>query len=150
MRLADQLPAEVAEVYFALRWTDESLHALGGDVRSVPVAALEPHLDLAYWASAPPERIFDLRPRDVLADPARFPGHTARIDAAELRWPLRVAEIEGMTLVLDGLHRLAQAVRQRETLVRVVSVDIDLSASTPSHPRFAPSSNVAGYRRSRG
>ncbi|MEZ4320405.1 MAG: hypothetical protein R3F61_23195 [Myxococcota bacterium] len=92
---------------------------------AVSVAELEPHLDLAYWASAPPDRVFDLAPRAVLEDPGMHADHAARIDAAEVRWPIRLVDIGGFTMVLDGLHRLARAVRDGVVRVPVVWVGVE-------------------------
>ncbi len=111
-RLASQLPADVAAVYFSLRWTDDQLRALEVPIDTLAVAKLTHHLDFAYWASRPPTRIFDLTPNEVLSNPDVHPAHTARIAEADLRWPVRMIRIHDTNLILDGLHRLARAAKE--------------------------------------
>lgn len=110
-RLASQLSDDAARLYFALRWTDDLLQRLELPVHDVPIRDLEVQLDRAYWATRPPERLFDLTPREVLDGQVPHPAHASRIDGADLRWPLRLLAVHDDVLVLDGLHRLARAHR---------------------------------------
>jgi hypothetical protein len=93
-----------------------------------PVAALAPLLDLPVWASAPPERIFDLVPRDVMRDPSLHPAHHARIVSADLRWPLHATRLDDRWIVLDGFHRLARAVLEGRAEMEVAEVPLDAIA----------------------
>ena len=100
--------ADVAPYYFAFDWDNRAVWALDLEVEQIPRELLDWHLDLPFWSTAPPEPLFDLRPRDVLRDRDLHPLHTKRIDDADLRYPLHVMECRGRLAILDGMHRLAR------------------------------------------
>ena len=91
-------------------WTRERLWALELPVVVVAVAELEPLLDLPWWADG--DRRFCVSPATVLAGPGRHPDHDRRIAEADLSYPLHLTRLDGRVTILDGVHRLARAVRE--------------------------------------
>ena len=105
-----RFPADMA-AYFRCRWDNESLWKLDLPISELPLRELVWHLDLPFWASDPPERIFDVVPRDVLGAPEAHPVRTARMERAQVAWPLHVTRFGTRIVILDGIHRLARLVR---------------------------------------
>ena len=101
--------------YFSSKWTATHLWQLELPVVTIPRKALEWHLDYPFWPTAPPEHIFDLRPRDVLLNPGLHPHHHRRILEAETSYPLEVGVLGSTTVILDGIHRLAKLSRESGT-----------------------------------
>ena len=77
----------------------------------IPIDILEPVLDQALWEDADENEI---TPRSVLEDPksASNSVHPKAIEKADLKYPILVTlDLEGNYDILDGLHRLAKAVK---------------------------------------
>src|SRR6478672_6240179 len=91
-------------------WTRERLWALELPVVAVAVVDLEPLLDLPWWADG--DRRFRVSPAAVLACPGLHPDHDRRIADADLAFPLHLTRLDGRLTILDGVHRLARAVRE--------------------------------------
>ncbi|GAA0578550.1 ParB N-terminal domain-containing protein [Kribbella sandramycini] len=105
-------PLEVPRVlrpYILEFWWDAAkLHALDLPVGELPLEELAGHLELPFWADG--GRPFQVSPRQVAADPARYDEQYARTLAADLRYPIDVARrLDGRFTVLDGVHRLLHA-----------------------------------------
>lgn len=113
------MPREIADVYFDFDWDRRAVWALNVEAETIERSALEWHLDLPFWSSQPPAPFFDLVPRRVIEDPAVHVIHARRIAEADMSFPLDVMEHRGRLCVMDGLHRLAQAVREGRDTVRV-------------------------------
>jgi hypothetical protein len=79
-------------------------------------------LDLPIWASAPPEKLYDLSPRTVLEGLDAYPKHRQRIEAADLSFPIHVMHWRGRYVIMDGFHRLLKAKLQKLTEVAVFEV----------------------------
>lgn len=115
-----RIPPPMADHIPAFDWEVRKVWALTAPVERWPLDALSYLLDLPIWtAEAGVGCLFDLRPRDVLADPSRSPRHTRRIEAAELRWPLDFLADGDRLYVLDGIHRLAKHTRQGSATVPI-------------------------------
>lgn len=93
--------------------------ALEIPVTEIDIAELQWHFDEPLWSSRPPEPLFDLTPREVLAEPSAYPHHTRRIRTAALEFPLDLFPYGGRWVVLDGLHRLARLVSDGAPCARV-------------------------------
>jgi hypothetical protein len=91
-----------------LRWHTDKLWALPTPATQLRATDLWWHLELPVWPSAPPSRLFDLKPSDVLRAPAQFPDHWQRLVSAELNYPLELFESFGRWVIMDGYHRLAR------------------------------------------
>jgi hypothetical protein len=72
---------------------------------------------------------FQVRPRQVRDDPARFPDHMNRVMATDLRYPIHLVEHRGRLVVLDGFHRLLKAaIEGRPEIDAMVLSQEDLEA----------------------
>jgi hypothetical protein len=108
MREELALPASLQGVFFPFRWDKQALWALPTPASGLALTELEWHLDLPVWSTQPPQPLFDLRPRDVIAQPAIHAQHWQRILAAPLEYALDLFEYNGRWVVMDGYHRLAK------------------------------------------
>ena len=113
------MPPAIADVYFDFDWDRRAVWALNVEVETIEREALEWHLDLPFWSSQPPAPFFDLVPRSVIEDPSVHLVHARRIAEADMSFPLDVMEHRGRLCIMDGLHRLARAVRDERDTVRV-------------------------------
>ncbi|MDH5671190.1 MAG: hypothetical protein OEZ06_03520 [Myxococcales bacterium] len=102
------LPASLRGVFPPARWDVTKLWTLDTEAEEVPTAELWWCLELCVWPSAPPERLFDLSPSEVLREPERYPRSMARIFAADLSYPLELYDYRGRFVLIDGYHRLAR------------------------------------------
>jgi len=110
-------PNEMSE-YFRLKWDVERLWSIDLPIRTGRVSDFEWHLDCPFWATKPPNNIFDLRPRDVLENPESFPERYQRIVNSDTMKPIDVASFGSLLVVLDGIHRLANLVLSEENEMR--------------------------------
>ena len=113
------MPPEIAAVYFDFDWDRRAVWALDVAAESIKRSVLEWHLDLPFWSSQPPAPCFDLVPRLVIEDPTVHVVHARRIAEADMSFPLDVMEHRGRLCVMDGLHRLARAVRDGEDTISI-------------------------------
>jgi len=116
---ASLTPAHLRDVWPDFDWDNRRVWALAVPATEIEVASLTWLLDEPLWSSRPPEPLFDLRPRDVLADPGAHPQHARRVREADLAWPLDLYPHGGRFVVLDGLHRLARLVMEGASHARV-------------------------------
>ena len=120
------MPPEIAAVYLDFDWDKRELWALELQRESIERRLLDWHLDLRFWSSEPPKPLFDLVPRRVLEDPSIHPVHARRIRDADLAYPMHVMEHRGRLCIMDGMHRLAKAVREGWKLVDIRRVPPEL------------------------
>ena len=138
-RLDRAIPDEVRPWLLPFDWDRDRLWSIQTPVREVAIADLRWHYDLPWWTSgdepvplprttadAPPVAgaWFKVRPADVIAAPARYRRHTAKVDAVELEFPLHGLWRRDRWLILDGIHRLVCADRAGHTSVQVVTLSI--------------------------
>ena len=84
-------------------------------IELMPVRELEWILDLPLWWDG--GHPFQLRPREVLAEPDRNRAQHARTREADLAIPVDVAWYHGRWVVVDGVHRLLKAISLGHTAV---------------------------------
>lgn len=118
-----ELPELIKTYWYALDWDVPALWALALPVTTLPMAELAWHLDAPVWSDG--ETDHALTPRMVLAAPHRYPDEWARLQAADLDYPVEVTFLKDRWLILDGLHRLAKAWRDgvSEMRVRIVPAE---------------------------
>lgn len=102
------LPAILQGIFFPFRWDKHVLWALPTAVSVVTLGELAWHLDLPVWSTHPPQPLFNLRPREVIDCREHHPGHRARIEAADTRYPLDLFHYNGRWVIMDGYHRFAR------------------------------------------
>jgi hypothetical protein len=122
-----EAPESIRPFLVGTLWTLERLWALELPVVTVAVADLEPLLDLPWWKND--DRRFCLSPATVLAKPGRHPEHDRRIAEADLGFPLHLTRLDGRLTILDGVHRLARAVREGRAGVTAQLVPASLLGS---------------------
>ncbi|MEU4190468.1 hypothetical protein AB0E69_01070 [Kribbella sp. NPDC026611] len=106
--LADLVPPALKPYLLDFHWDVGLLHSLELPTVELHVSELAHHLDLPFWAYA--GRPFQVTPRQVAADPARYADQWARTLAADLRHSLDVVRRPDQRItVLDGVHRLLRA-----------------------------------------
>ena len=116
--LLSVLPAELRDVILDFHWDVELLHSLELPGIELPMAELEWHLRLPFWAYR--GRPFRVTPMQVAAEPCVYAEQYARTMAADLQWPLDVVRREdGRITILDGVHRLLRAYLDGVESVRV-------------------------------
>lgn len=102
------LPAALQGIFFPFRWNKQALWALQTLSTTLPIDGLIWHLDLPVWSTQPPQPLFDLRPRDVVVQPAIHAQHWQRILNAPVEYALDLFEYNGRWVIMDGYHRLAK------------------------------------------
>ena len=116
-RFALATPPELEGIILAFDWDRARLHALVLPVDEVPVAALAWMLDLRWWKFA--HAHFAVTPNQVRANPARYALHWERTRAADLAFPIHLAETApSRWTILDGVHRLLKASMAGERTIR--------------------------------
>jgi hypothetical protein len=100
-------------------WTRERLWRVDLPAEPIDVERFQWILDLPMWRHRGVP--FTLSPSAVLREPAAYPDHSVRIEAADLGFPIHVTPWQGNLIVLDGLHRLAKA---RSLGILVVSAKV--------------------------
>lgn len=122
--LIAQMPAELRRWMLPIEWDRDRLWKIQDPGASLPIGHLRWHFDLPWWRGED-GAFFTVRPRDVLADPAKFPEQHARLTRAELRWPLHVIRRHDRWLILDGIHRAAKAQLHGVSSLDAVVVDAE-------------------------
>ena len=94
-------------------WDVHRLIRLARDlpVQRVPLGAIR-ELDQSWWFDAD----------DTLPTPRAIVEHVRLMDAADLRWPVILSADGG---VMDGMHRVAQALRLGHTHIAAVQFEND-------------------------
>jgi hypothetical protein len=95
--------------------------ARGLPIQQVPLAAIR-ELDQNWW----------FEHDGALPTPRAIVQHVRLMDAADLRWPVILSADGG---VMDGMHRIAQALRLGHTHVAAVRFAID---PAPDHVGITP------------
>lgn len=106
--LLDQLPAALRGVILDFHWDTDRLHEISLPTRVVPIAEVDWHLTLPFWAvdGVP----FQVSPAEVAADRVTHRRQWERTEAADLRFPLDgYRRADGRLVILDGIHRLLKA-----------------------------------------
>lgn len=102
-----EIPTALRDWLLPIDWDRERLWALDLPRRRLELEELRWHLDLPWWRRA--GVWFQVTPREFLAAPAAHPEHAARVESADLSYPLHVVPRHRRWLILDGIHRLVKA-----------------------------------------
>lgn len=102
-----ELPPAVREVALPFWWDLDRLHALPLATTTVAVPELLWHLELPVWSHGGAK--CRLTPRQVAAEPDRYPQHWARVLAGEVDVPVTIRGDTARPVLIDGYHRLLKA-----------------------------------------
>ncbi len=102
-------PEEMSE-YFNLRWVNSKIWLIDSPTHNAEISLFQWHLDCPFWASNPPDQFFDLRPRDVINYPKRYPERFQQILTVDTSFPIETMYFESRLVILDGIHRLANLI----------------------------------------
>ncbi|HEU0031192.1 MAG TPA: hypothetical protein VFQ53_11205 [Kofleriaceae bacterium] len=120
-RFALKAPPELVGIILDFDWDRERLHALELPVDEVAVCELRWQLDLRWWKHD--DRHFAVAPNEVRTDPIRYHVHWQRTHAAQLTFPIHLAETTpARWTILDGVHRLLKADVLGHSRIRAVRV----------------------------
>jgi hypothetical protein len=111
-------PEVIRETFPMVPWDMARLLALSLPVQRVAVQDLAWQFDLPLWQLDGVR--FQVSPRQVREDPARFPDHLRRVLASDLRYPIHLVRYSGRLVVLDGFHRLLKAALQGRTQINAM------------------------------
>ena len=114
---SDRFPRDISE-YFDLRWDIHKIWKLELPTQHCPVSDFAWHLELPIWPSAPPEKIFDVRPSVVLAEPHIYTKEIKGIEGCDTRYPIETMKIGGRLVILDGIHRLCRHVLDGSEVIK--------------------------------
>ena len=81
-------------------------------VIQIPLISLSRSIEKPCWKEPSTGAILTIQ--EVLDDPEKYPDHSRRINNADLSYPVIVSRNYGM---LDGKHRLAKAVRDKQDTI---------------------------------
>ncbi len=113
-----RLPILIARYWYSIDWDVPALWALDLPVETLPFMALEWHLDVPVWPD-PSGHEYRITPRLVIEHPDIHAAEYARIEQADLSFPLEVYRNRGRLMILDGIHRLCHAYLRGDAEVRV-------------------------------
>lgn len=113
------LPPALQGVFFNFRWDIRKVWALQTQPHREPIEPWLWHLDLPVWSTVPKRPRFDLKPNDVLENPARYRRHHDRILSADTSFALELFRNGGRWVILDGYHRLAHLYTSGERFINV-------------------------------
>ncbi len=108
----------IERYWYSIDWDVPALWALDLPVDTIPRSALEWHLDAPVWPD-PGGREYRVTPRLVIERPDIHTAEYARIERADLSFPLEVYRNRGRLMILDGIHRFCHAYLRGDAVVRV-------------------------------
>ncbi len=112
-----KLPQLIERYWYSIDWDVPSLWALDLPVEEIPINVLDWHLDVPVWPDTT-GREYRVTPRQVICHPDTHAAEYARIERADLSFPLEVIPNRSRLMILDGIHRLCNAYLRRETVVQ--------------------------------
>jgi hypothetical protein len=125
--LLAMMPEVIRETLPTVPWSLRELWRLELPVRPVAVEDLAWLFELPLWQMDGAR--FQVSPRQVRDEPARFPDQMRRVMASDLAYPVHLVEHRGRLVVLDGFHRLLKAaVEGRPEIDAMVLSEEDLEA----------------------
>jgi hypothetical protein len=111
------MPPELLEIAFKFDRDLNKLWKVELPVETLPVSALEWHLDMPFfWQD---EKPFSLKPREVLNHPEQYAYWMQRIMQVDTSYPLDILLWNGNWQIIDGLHRLCKQIALGKTTVAV-------------------------------
>ena len=119
-----ELPPIIEDLWYSIDWDVPTLWALDLPKTMLPMERLIWHLDVPVWPD-PDDVPYRVTPRQVIENPSLHAREIARVDAADLAFPIEVILRGDDWMILDGIHRLTKAWRDGATEIsaRIVPDD---------------------------
>lgn len=117
------VPEIIRTYWYAVDWDAKALWALDLPVEPLAIAELVWQLDAPVWSDG--EADYTVTPLAVLADPERHATLHARMNAADISYPIEVTFLKDRWLVLDGIHRLLKCHRDGAAVMFVRKVPVE-------------------------
>lgn len=114
---SSKFPKEMSE-YFNLRWDNSKIWRLNLPIRVGSVSEFKWMMLLPFWATHPPEKIFNLSPVEVLKNPDKFPERYEKILNVDTTYPIETMYFGSLLIILDGFHRLAHHIIEDKKTIR--------------------------------
>ncbi len=124
MMYSSKFPKEMNE-YFNLQWDIYKIWSLDLPIEVDDVSKFNWQMDYPFWATQPPDKIFDLCPREILENLDKFPERHKKIMNVDTKYPIETMYFDSLLIVLDGFHRLAHHIvtGKKEISYRVIPMD---------------------------
>ncbi len=120
----NDIPKELSSIYFDFHWSQKRLWDLSLPVTTMKVNDFIWLLDYPVWASNPPDKVFDLKPLDILYNMDNFPKIKTKILNADCSYPIHIMNWRERWVILDGFHRLLKKIITNETEIAVKEVPV--------------------------
>ncbi len=105
----DGFPKEMHE-YFDLSWVNSKIWSIDIPTHNAKINFFQWHLECPFWASNPPDQIFDLCPIAVINNPKRYPERFQHVLSVDISFPIETMYFGSRLVILDGIHRLANLI----------------------------------------
>jgi disulfide oxidoreductase YuzD len=110
-------------------WSQKKLWSLKVEPQVIDVSNFRWLLDYPIWATDYPNKIFDLKPIDVLNDIETYPIKKKRILNVDLSYPIFAIRWNDKYVILDGFHRLLKSIIDDRHSIEVKIVSPDMISS---------------------
>lgn len=111
-------PQIIKDVGFDFDWSSSKVWALEVPTIEMDINELLWHFDIPFWEKEGTDD-YNLIPWDVIKYPEIEKTHFAKVQAADLTYPIDIMENKGRWLILDGLHRLVKSYIQGKKTISV-------------------------------
>jgi hypothetical protein len=108
----------IKDVGFDFDWVSLKVWALDEPTVEMNIDDLLWHFDMPFWDKEGTDD-YNLTPWDVINHPEIEKSHFAKVQAADLIYPIDIMENKGRWLILDGLHRLVKAYLEGKKTISV-------------------------------
>ncbi len=128
----DKIPKEIIEHGFDFHWDNQKVWLLDIPTEEIDITEIDWVLDLPFWKNNNVK--YTLSPRKVLENIDLYPEHKERILKANTFYPIDVMKnYKNQWTILDGVHRLARLLLERNTKVKVRKIPRDLIFKIEKH-----------------
>ncbi len=111
-------PQIIKDVGFDFDWDSRKVWSLDEPKVEIDITDLLWHFDIPFWEREGTDD-YNLTAWEVIKNPEIVKSHFAKVQAADLSYPIDIMENKGRWLILDGLHRLVKAYLQDQKKVSV-------------------------------
>src|SRR3990167_9430874 len=113
-----KIPKILQNITPNFEWDSKKIWALDLPVQEMSIDKLIWHFDYPFWEKEGTDD-WNLTPWELIKNPKQEPTHYAKIQQANLNFPLDIIEYKGHYRILDGIHRLAKAYLQGDKSIKI-------------------------------